>query len=179
MSRVIEAAAGSPGNRGSDQGPALSLPHVPARDGGLGTVSFKRGDWMTCVECGAEMGMARRCRRCRAPVPARRRDEAPATRTVSQQAARWSKVLLVLGWTVGVLLNLVALWLVIAFVVVAITEGSAAQEGPNYVPLWACAFIALTSGFVPAVSVVFLAGRRRERQAIISDSPEPLPESLG
>jgi hypothetical protein len=134
---------------------------------------------MTCVECGAQMGMARHCRSCGAPVPARPQDEAPVTRAVSQQVAKRPKVLLVLGWTVGVLLNLVALMVAIGFIVTAITEGSPAQEGPNYVPLWACAFLALMFSIVPAGSVHFLAGRRTERRAITSDSPEPLPKSLG
>ena len=66
----------------------------------------------------------------------------------------------------------------IGFIVTAITEGSPAQEGPNYVPLWACAFIVLMFSIVPAGSVLFLVGRHRERRAITSDSSEPLAESL-
>jgi len=169
-----------PYDRGIRTGSHLGQPHSLANlvRKPAGTISFKRGDRMMCVECGAEMGTARRCRKCGAPVPARPQDEAPRTRTVSQRAAKWPKVLLVLGWTVGVLLNLVALMVAIGFIVTAITEGSPAQEGPNYVPLWACAFIALTLSVVPAGSVLFLVRRRRERRAITSDSSEPLAESL-
>ena len=141
-----------------------------------GSVSVKRGDRMTCVECGAETGAARRCRRCGAPAPERPRTEAPDEHPVNQKAAQ--RYLALLGWTVGVLLNIVALWIAIVFVVIAISEGSPAQEGPNYVPLWACAFMAIVCSIVPAFSVVILVQRRRGRRAIASDSPELLPESL-
>jgi hypothetical protein len=83
-----------------------------------------------------------------------------------------------LGWTVGVLLNVVAVWIAIGFIVTAIIEGSPAQEGPNYVPLWACAFLAIMLSIVPAASVVIVAQRRREHRAMASDSPELLPDSL-
>ena len=139
-----------------------------------GSVSVKRGDRMTCVECGAETGAARRCRRCGAPAPERPRTEAPDEHPVNQKAAQ--RYLALLGWTVGVLLNIVALWIAIVFVVIAISEGSPAQEGPNYVPLWACAFMAIVCSIVPAFSVVILVQRRRGRRAIASDSPELLPE---
>ena len=76
------------------------------------------------------------------------------------------------------MLNIVALWIAIVFVVIAISEGSPAQEGPNYVPLWACAFMAIVCSIVPAFSVVILVQRRRGRRAIASDSPELLPEGL-
>ena len=141
-----------------------------------GSVSVKRGDRMTCVECGAETGAARRCRRCGAPAPERPRTEAPDEHPVNQKAAQ--RYLALLGWTVGVLLNIVALWIAIVFVVIAISEGSPAQEGPNYVPLWACAFMAIVCSIVPAFSVVILVQRRRGRRAIASDSPELLPEGL-
>jgi hypothetical protein len=161
-----------PDNRGARIGTHLGQPHSLANlvRKPSGAISVKRSDRMTCVECGAEMGMARRCRRCGAPIPARPQDEAPGTRTGSQQAAKWPKVLLVLVWTVGILLNLVALMVAIGFIVTAITEGSPAQAGPNYIPLWACAFLALMFSIVPAISVLFLVGRRRERRAITSDS---------
>ena len=139
----------------------------------LGAVSFKRGDRMRCVECGAEMGSASYCQRCGAPVPVHPQDEAPGTPAISNQPAKRSKLLARLGWTVFVLLNFVALWLAIAFIVIAITEGSPAQEGPDYIPLWACAFIALMFSIVPAGTVVALVNRRRRRRAITSDSPEP------
>jgi ribosomal protein L40E len=141
-----------------------------------GAASARRGGRMVCVECGAKMRTARRCRRCGAPVPEHLRYGAPGTRAVRQQAAKPYKA--VVGWTAGALLNIVALWIAIGFVVTAISEGSPAQEGPNYVPLWACAFIAIVCSIVPAVSVVILAGRRRERRAMASDSPKLLPESL-
>jgi DivIVA domain-containing protein len=130
----------------------------------------------TCVECEAGMGTARRCRRCEPPDPEPPRDEAPDARPVNKNAAKPYKALL--GWTVGILLNIVALWIAIGFAATAITEGSPAQEGPNYIPLWACAFIAIVLSIVPGVSVFILAQRRRERRAIAPDSPELLPESL-
>ncbi len=135
-----------------------------------GTVSVKRGGRMTCVECGAEMGTARRCRRCGAPVPERPQEEAPGTRPGSQKAAKPYKALL--AWTVGGLLNIVALWMAIGSVGTAIID-------PNYVPLWTGAFIASMASIVPAVSVIILVKRRRKRRAIATDSPELLPESLG
>jgi DivIVA domain-containing protein len=131
----------------------------------------------TCVECEAGMGTAGRCGRCEPPDLEPPRDEAPDARPVNKNAAKPYKALL--GWTVGVLLNIVAVWIAIGFVVTAIIEGSPAQEGPNYVPLWACAFIAIVLSIVPAVSVVILAQRRKERRAIAPDSPELLPEGLG
>jgi DivIVA domain-containing protein len=131
----------------------------------------------SCAECGAETAQVTAfCARCGAPVPERPQDEAPGTRPANQKAAKPYKAFL--GWTVGILLNIVALWIAIGFAVTAISEGSPAQEGPSYVPLWACAFIAVVFSIVPAVSVVILVERRRKRRATASDSPELLPESL-
>jgi DivIVA domain-containing protein len=61
----------------------------------------------TCVECEAGMGTGRRCRRCEPPAPEPPRDEAPDARPVNKNAAKPYKALL--GWTVGILLNIVAL----------------------------------------------------------------------
>lgn len=131
---------------------------------------------VTCIECEAGMGTAPRCRRCELPVPEPPRDEAPEARPVNKKAAKRYKAFL--GWTVGVLLNIIALWMAISFVAIAVTEGSPAQEGPNYIPPWVCAFIVIVLSIVPGFSVFILVRRRRERRAVAPDSPELLPESL-
>ena len=61
---------------------------------------------MTCFECGAEIGTARGCRRCGAPVPEPRQDDAPVPGPAAQEAAKSPKV--VLAWAGIVLLNLLA-----------------------------------------------------------------------
>jgi hypothetical protein len=143
-----------------------------------GTLSVKRGDRMTCIECGAEIGSAHSCRRCGAPVPEPPQDDAPGPPRVSQEAAKSPMVLL--AWMGVVLLNLLALYYVIVAVVIG-TEGNPSW-GQNYLPPWTCAFIAFTGAMVPAITVVVAVRRRRlrkrERRAMASDSPGLLPESL-
>lgn len=138
------------------------LPRTPP-----GTVSVRRGDRIRCVECGTTMSKARPCPRCGAPVPGHPPGDARRMQPGIQKAAKLAKTLL--AWTGAVLLNFFALFLGTGFVVTAISEGSPAQEGPNYVPLWACAFIAITCSIVPAVTVVILVRRRRDRRAEASD----------
>ncbi len=88
----------------------------------------------------------------------------------------------VLAWIGAGLLNLVALFFGIGFVVAYITQGSPAQLGQDYIPLWACLFMAIICGSVPAVTVVFAArrfrGRVRQRRAAASDSRELLTDRL-
>jgi hypothetical protein len=117
---------------------------------------------MTCVECGAEIGTARECRRCGAPVPKPPQDDAPIPWPAAQQAANSPKVLVPLAWIGIVLLNLLAAYYVIGSVVVG-TEGNPSW-GQNYLPPWACAVIAFTGAIVPACTVV-VAVRRRRRSA--------------
>jgi len=161
---------------------AASVPTVLARllPKPSGAVSVKRGGRMRCVECGAKMGTARRCRRCGAPVPGRPQYQAPGTEPVGQRAPKWPKAI---TWIGGVLLNVLALWIGIGFAYIAITEGSPAQMGQDYVPLWACLFMAIICGSVPTITVVLavrhLRARARERRATDQDSLEQLPESLG
>jgi carbon starvation protein CstA len=87
-----------------------------------------------------------------------------------------------LAWIGAVLLNLVALFLGLSFVVAYMTQGSPAQMGQDYIPLWACLFMAIICGSVPAFTVVVAARRLRrrvrQRRALASDSSELLPESL-
>jgi ribosomal protein L40E len=143
-------------------------------------VSAKRGERMTCVECGAEMGTARTCRRCGAPVLEHPQDQAPVPAPALVEAAESPNVLRGLAWIGVALLNLLALYYVIGSVVTG-TEGSPAW-GANYLPPWACAVIGFTGAMVPACTVLVVVRRRRrrvrERRAIASDSPEPIPESL-
>ena len=157
----------------------MPLANLPCRSSG--TVSAKRGDRMTCVECGAEMGTARTCRRCGAPVPEHLQDQAPVPAPGPVEAAEWPIVLRVLSWIGVALLNLLALYYIVGSVITG-TEGSPAW-GANYLPPWVCAVVGFTGAMVPACTVIVVVRRRRrrvrERRAIASDSPEPLPESLG
>jgi hypothetical protein len=120
---------------------------------------------MTCVECGAEIGRAGRCRRCKAPVTRWSGDEVPGTNPAGQQARR-SRTAWVARVLVGAV-NLLAVWLAAAFVGVYLTQGSPAEAGNDYMPLWAC--VAGAAGFasVPAITIaVWVGGRRlRERRA--------------
>ena len=120
----------------------------------------KRGERMTCVECGAEIGAARGCRRCGAPVPGPPQDDAPVPWPAAQEAAKSPKV--VLAWAGIVLLNLLAVYYVVLSVVIG-TEGNPSW-GQNYLPPWVCAVIAFTGAIVPACTVV-VAVRRRRRSA--------------
>ena len=74
------------------------------------------------------------------------------------------------------------LWLAIGFPVGYVTQGSPAQLGADYVPLWATLFIATTCGSVPVITAVVCVGhlrtRARERRAIASDPSAPPPRSL-
>jgi hypothetical protein len=115
---------------------------------------------MTCVECGAEIGAARECRRCGAPVPEPPQGDAPVRWPAAQKAAKPPKD--TLAWIGIVLLNLLAVYYVIGSVVVG-TEGNPSW-GQNYLPPWACAVIAFTGAIVPACTVV-VAVRRRRRSA--------------
>ena len=115
---------------------------------------------MTCFECGAEIGTARGCRRCGAPVPEPPQDDAPVPGPAAQEAAKSPKVLL--AWIGVVLLNLLAVYYVILSIVVG-TEGNPSWE-QNYLPPWVCAVIAFTGAIVPACTVV-VAVRRRRRSA--------------
>src|SRR5580704_9219865 len=72
------------------------------------------GGPMTCVECGAEIGRAGRCRRCKAPVTRWSGDEVPGTNPAGQQARR-SRTAWVARVLVGAV-NLLAVWLAAAFV---------------------------------------------------------------
>lgn len=129
-----------------------------------------------CVGCGAEMGTARTCRRCGAPVHEHSQDQAPVPAPALVEAAESPDVLRVLAWIGVALLNLLALYYVIGSVVTG-TEGSPAW-GANYLPPWVCAVIGFTGAIVPACTVVIVVRRSRERRAIACDSPELLPESL-
>jgi hypothetical protein len=90
-------------------------------------------------------------------------------RAVSQQAAKRSKALRVIGWTGAVLVNLVSLDLAIIMVNMALIEVDHNQDG--HIPLAACVIWALIFSVIPAVSVYILVQRRRKRRAIASDSP--------
>jgi len=142
------------------------------------SVPDRLASWVTCAECGAKIGTARRCRTCGAPVPKRPPDPAPGTGP-GPQAPKWLKVI---AWIGGILLNIVALFIGIGFVVAYVTQGSPTQAGQDYIPLWACLFIAVLCGSVPAFTAVFAVrhsrSRARERRATAPDSPELLPESM-
>lgn len=159
---------------------------------------------MTCVECGTGMGTSGRCPQCGAPVVERPEDEPRGTQTVSQESAKGSfphsampsdekpetsapvpgrpagpdwGIRIVIGF-----LNLAALWFLVAFVGMYRSQGtpSAAQYG--YPPAWACLVGAVGCSIVPALTVVVLVcsrmRRARERRALKSDMPVPLPESF-
>jgi hypothetical protein len=135
---------------------------------------------MTCVECGAEMGTARDCSQCGAPVPEHPRHVAPGTRPAIQQAAKWEKAVVAFGQAVFILTSLLSLAVVIYAAVGFvgdIAEGSSAQD-PNYIPPWAYASWILICGVIPAVSVAILVRHLRKRRAIAPGSPEPRPETL-
>jgi hypothetical protein len=81
---------------------------------------------MKCVECGAQTGPSRYCRRCGAPVVDRPLDEALARKTLGTASAKRST-----AWATGIcfaLLNLFALVLAIGFPVAYVTRGTPAQE---------------------------------------------------
>jgi membrane protein implicated in regulation of membrane protease activity len=94
-----------------------------------------------------------------------------------RREAKRSTALRVLGWTVAIAVNLFALLEVLGTVVGGITEGSPAQEGPNYLPPWGFVVIGIVFSIVPAASVI-LVRRSRKRRATESDPPQLLPESL-
>jgi hypothetical protein len=79
---------------------------------------------VTCAACGAKMGTARRCRTCGAPAPEHPPDLAPGTEPGRQGAPKWARAI---AWIGGILLNIVALWIAIGFVVIAIIEGSSGR----------------------------------------------------
>jgi threonine/homoserine/homoserine lactone efflux protein len=104
-------------------------------------------------------------------------DEALAGQTVGMAAAKRSPAgPIVLGIFVGVV-NLVALVLAISFPATYVTQGTPAELGNDYIPLWAVLFMAILCGSVPVVTVVFLVrwlrSRARERRALASDTPLP------
>lgn len=144
------------------------------------TLRQRRGDRITCLECGAQMSSSRTCRRCGAPVPGPPQDGTPVSLPAAQEVAK-SAIMGVLAWIGIGLLNLVALYFVVASVVAGIIEGSPAQSGANYVPPWACAVIGFTGAIVLACTVVVTVRRRRrrvsERRAMAPTSPGLLPES--
>jgi hypothetical protein len=135
---------------------------------------------MRCIECGAETGTRRDCRRCGAPVPESPQDDAPVSLPAAQDAAK--SLVGPLAWIGVALLNLLALYYVILSIVMGIVEGSPAQWGANYLQPWACAVIGFTGAIVPACTVVVVVRRRRrrlrERRAIAPNSPQLLPESV-
>ena len=112
------------------------------------------------------------CRACGGPVGSGLGSEAPGRQHVRREA---SKVVRVLGASFVVILNVVALWLAIGLPVAYVTQGSPAQLGADYVPLWATIFIAITCGSVPVITLVAWAvhrrSRARARRATASDSP--------
>jgi hypothetical protein len=89
-----------------------------------------------------------------------------------------SKLARIVGISFIAILNVVALFLCIGFAGAYVTEGTPAQLGANYIPLWATLFITITCGSVPVITVAVWIGRRRararERRAIVSDSPSLL-----
>jgi len=135
---------------------------------------------VTCVECGTEVRTAKVCQRCGAPVVSR-----PAQRPESRQPDRrnTSTVARALGATLVVILNAVALVVTIGIVVGYLTQGSPTQLGTNYMPLWACVFIAVSFGSVPVITVAVwihhLRGRARRRREPADGSPDALTIGKG
>lgn len=121
-------------------------------------IRCQRGGLVTCVECGAEMAASRICERCAAPVVARRAD-APAA--VGHDADQWSDpriAAIVLG-----VADLCALAAAFSFVEIYATQGSPAQAGTHYMPLWLRLIAVIAFGSVPVLTTVYLVRRFRRR----------------
>ena len=133
---------------------------------------------MKCLECRAEIGSARICQRCSAPVLESPGDS-PAPLPAAREAAKSS--MSPLAWIGIALLNLLALYYAAASIVVGIVYGSPSQWGANNLPLWAVAAIGFTGAMVPACTVVIVVRRRRRRvreQTMARNSPQLPLESL-
>lgn len=126
---------------------------------------------MTCVECGADMGPAELCQQCGAPAVVRPESAV----TTPRMGGAW-----ITGIVAGSA-NFIALWLVIAFIAVYVTQNNPG-EAEGHVPLWAVLIVAILCGSVPVLTVVFsvrrLMRRARERRALSSATPVLLPETL-
>jgi hypothetical protein len=135
---------------------------------------------MTCVECGADMGTARDCGQCGAPVPGHLQHLAPGTPAAIGQEPKWAQAIIAFGMAVFILCDLGSLAIVIWSAVGLaddMTGGSSAQD-PNYIPPLAYAIWILLCGVIPAVSVALWVGHLRKRRAMAPDSPGPRPEIL-
>jgi hypothetical protein len=111
------------------------------------------------------------CRQCGGPVAARF-GTVPAGGLSAGRRRRL--VARIIGVTFVVIVNVVALAFAVAFPVVYVTQGSPAQLGADFVPLWATLFMAIVCGSVPAITLVwvgYLGRRARRRRMGIPDSP--------
>jgi hypothetical protein len=102
----------------------------------------------------------------------------------SGSAVAWLNVLDALGGIprVGVIwTNAIAVLIIVGAVGIQLSQGNPVADG--YTPLWQCLALAIPSAIVPALTVVVwtrrLMSRVRERRALASDAPEPLPENSG
>ena len=130
---------------------------------------------MKCVKCGAKMAPDRVCGGCGTPAT-ERFGKVQAGSLSGGRRRRWAAR--IVGVTFVVILNLVALFLAIEFVVVSVTQGSPAQDGADYVPLWATVVVATICSSVPAITVVWLGyewRRARKRRIGIPDSRQLPP----
>jgi hypothetical protein len=129
------------------------------------------GAQVTCVECGAEVAAAPVCRKCGAPVAAQLGMASAGSPSDGRRRRPASRIL---GVTIVVILNVLALWLGAGFVVVYVTQGSPAQLGADHVPLGATVFMATVGGSVPATTLVwvgYLWRRARRRRIGLPESP--------
>lgn len=91
---------------------------------------------------------------------------------VKDVPAKRSRARVAVRWVVGILLNLVLLWLVISLAAAGITAG------PDELPPLTYALCAFFFSIIPAVSVVRLVRRVRKRRAKESAPPGVLPEIM-
>ena len=149
---------------------------------------------MTCVECGAEMNTASVCARCGAPVPAHlldkasdrasQEDAAPSSLPPNPETAdslSWGGCLVI---SVVFAIDFVAVLFLIAGVLYAIRGSGPGKYGQDYFPLRVSLSWALGGATVLVLTVIGSAARHRmrrvrERRALASDAPEPLPENSG
>src|SRR5215471_8450189 len=129
---------------------------------------------MTCVECGTEMGTARACSRCGAPVPAHlldkvgdrtsQQDTVASPPSPSQQPANASSDRLSKSGCLLAVINSVAGIALLSVGATYLTQGSpahVAQTGQDYITPLTYWSWAIPSAAVLALTAVGVAARRR------------------
>jgi hypothetical protein len=123
------------------------------------------------------MGAARICGRCGASVVGHAEDQAPDRKPVPRKPTKLDRVTVVF---IVVFLDVFMLGLAGIAIWGYLIQGSPAEAGTDYMPLWGAGLLASGFASLPVVSVVLgirrLRRSARERRAVVSDTPVPTQE---